>query len=142
MNFNEQCCRLLSKIPKGKISTYKDIARALNTKAYRAVGNAMAKNPTPITVPCHRVINSDGSIGGYALGIDKKVNLLKKEGISIKKGKIVDYKLIERCTVLFSPTFGEIDPQKIVQWILKESLPVRIQLQMHKQIWLPDEQGV
>ena len=65
-----------------------------------------------------------------------------REDFEWAKGKIVEYKLIERCTVLFSPTFGEIDPQKIVQWILKESLPVRIQLQMHKQIWLPDEQGV
>ena len=95
MNFNQQCYKLLSKIPKGRISTYKEIAKVLNTKAYRAVGNAMAKNPNPITVPCHRVINSDGSIGGYSLGIDKKVNLLKKEGISIKKGKIVDYKKIK-----------------------------------------------
>ena len=95
MDFNERCYRLISKIPEGKISTYKRIAKALKTKAYRAVGNAMAKNPNPITVPCHRVINSDGSIGGYSLGIDKKVNLLKKEGISIKKGKIVDYKKIK-----------------------------------------------
>ena len=91
MNFNQQCYELLSKIPKGKISTYKEIAKALNTKAYRAVGNAMAKNPNPIIVPCHRVINSDGLIGGYALGVNKKINLLKKEGITIRKGKVVDY---------------------------------------------------
>ena len=92
MNFNQQCYKLLSQIPKGKISTYKEIARALNTKAYRAVGNAMAKNPNPITVPCHRVINSNGLIGGYALGINKKISLLKNEGISIKEGKVVDFK--------------------------------------------------
>ena len=65
MNFNQQCYKLLSQIPKGKISTYKEIAKALNTKAYRAVGNAMAKNPNPIIVPCHRVINNNGLIGGY-----------------------------------------------------------------------------
>ena len=91
MNFNQQCHKLLSKIPEGKISTYKEIAKALNTKAYRAVGNAMAKNPNPIVVPCHRIINSNGLIGGYALGVNKKISLLKKEGMTIRKGKVVDY---------------------------------------------------
>ena len=91
MNFNQQCHKLLSKIPEGKISTYKEIAKALNTKAYRAVGNAIAKNPNPIVVPCHRVINSNGLIGGYALGVNKKISLLKKEGMTIRKGKVVDY---------------------------------------------------
>ena len=90
MNFNNRCYELLSQISKGKLSTYKGIAKALNTKAYRAVGNAMAKNPNPIIVPCHRVIKSDGSIGGYALGITKKISLLRKEGITIQKGKIVN----------------------------------------------------
>ena len=92
MNFNQECYKLLSKIPEGKISTYKEIAKTLNTKAYRAVGNAMAKNPNPITVPCHRVINSNGLIGGYALGVNKKISLLKKEGMTIRKGRVVDYK--------------------------------------------------
>ena len=91
MNFNQQCYELLSKIPEGKISTYKEIAKALNTKAYRAVGNAVAKNPNPIVVPCHRVINSNGLIGGYALGVNKKISLLKKEGMTIRKGKVLDY---------------------------------------------------
>jgi len=91
MNFNQKCYELLSQIPQGKISTYKQIANILNTKAYRAVGNAMAKNPNPIIVPCHRVIKSDGHIGGYALGIKKKISLLKNEGIVIKKGEIIDF---------------------------------------------------
>ncbi len=91
MNFNQKCYELLSQIPQGKISTYKQIANMLNTKAYRAVGNAMAKNPNPIIVPCHRVIKSDGHIGGYALGVKKKNSLLKNEGIIIKKGKIIDF---------------------------------------------------
>ena len=93
MSFNDRCYELLSQIPKGRISTYKEIARALNSRAYRAVGNAMAKNPNPIFVPCHRVIRSDGSIGGYALGSNNKIGLLKKEGISIKKGKVIDCKI-------------------------------------------------
>ena len=92
MNFSQQCYELVSRIPKGKISTYKQIAESLNTKAYRAVGNAMAHNPNPIIVPCHRIIKSDGSIGEYALGIKKKISLLKNEGIVIKKDKIVGFK--------------------------------------------------
>jgi len=92
MSFNQKCYKLLSQIPKGKISTYKQIAKALNTKAYRAVGNAMAKNPNPVIIPCHRIIKNNGLIGGYALGINQKINLLKNEGIAIKKGKIIDFK--------------------------------------------------
>ena len=92
MTFNQRCYELLSQIPKGKIATYKQIANKLNTKAYRAVGNAMANNPNPIIVPCHRVIKSNGLIGGYALGTKKKINLLEDEGIIIKKDEIVDFK--------------------------------------------------
>ena len=73
------------------ISTYAEIAKSLDSKAYRAVGNAMANNPHPISVPCHRIIRSDGSLGGYALGINKKIQLLKKEGILIKDNKVVDF---------------------------------------------------
>ena len=73
------------------ISTYAEIAKSLDSKAYRAVGNAMANNPQPISVPCHRIVRSDGSLGGYALGINKKIQLLKKEVILIKDNKIVDF---------------------------------------------------
>ena len=76
MNFDQNCYQLLKQIEK-----------ILNTKAYRAVGNAMANNPKPIIFTCHRVINSNGSIGGDALGINIKINLLKNEGITIKKVK-------------------------------------------------------
>ena len=92
MNFTKRCHEIVSQIPKGKVSTYKHIAKMLNTKAYRAVGNAMAKNKNLIGVPCHRVIRSDGMIGGYALGMNKKIDLLKKEGLIIIKGKAMDYK--------------------------------------------------
>lgn len=88
MNFNERCYKILRKVPRGKVTTYKAIARALNSKAYRAVGNAMNKNPYSPSVPCHRVINSDGSIGGFAHGPRKKIEMLKKEGVKIVKGKI------------------------------------------------------
>jgi methylated-DNA-[protein]-cysteine S-methyltransferase len=87
-NFNELCYKILKKVPKGKITTYKAIAKKLETKAYRAVGNAMNKNPYAPKVPCHIVINSNGKIGGFRKGIKNKIRLLKKEGIEIKNNKI------------------------------------------------------
>ena len=91
-NFNKRCYQKLTLIPKGMISTYAEIAKSLDSNAYRAVGNAMAKNPHPVVVPCHRIIKSDGTLGGYALGISKKIQLLKKEGIKIKNNKVVNFK--------------------------------------------------
>ncbi len=87
-SFYEKCYGVLRKVPKGKVTTYKGIAKALNSKAYRAVGSAMNKNPYAPHVPCHRVINSDGRIGNFASGQKKKISMLKKEGVEIKNGKI------------------------------------------------------
>ena len=73
----------LSKIPKGETRTYKEIAIAIGRPlAVRAVANACGKNPHPIKIPCHRVIRSDGKLGGYSGkgGIKMKKTLLKKEG--------------------------------------------------------------
>ncbi len=68
------------KIPFGKTATYKDIAeRAGNEKAVRAVGSANANNPIPIVIPCHRVLASNGGLGGYSAGLNKKVFLLEME---------------------------------------------------------------
>jgi methylated-DNA-[protein]-cysteine S-methyltransferase len=87
MNFNQKCYQILKQVPKGKVTTYKAIAEKLNTKAYRAVGNAMNKNPSK-DVPCHRVIKSNGEVGGFAHGTKKKISMLKKEGIKITNKKI------------------------------------------------------
>ena len=73
----------LRKIPKGQVKTYKQVADAINKpKAARAVANACAKNPYAPKVPCHRVIRSDGSLGGFSSpgGTKTKKKLLKKEG--------------------------------------------------------------
>jgi len=86
-DFEEKVYSLCKKIPKGKISTYGEIARALNKKCARAVGNALNKNPYAPVVPCHRVVRSDGSVGGFASGTKNKIRLLKKEGIEIEKRK-------------------------------------------------------
>jgi len=87
-SFNERCYMALKKVPRGKVTTYREIAKVLKTKAYRAVGNAMKKNPHAPGVPCHRVINSKGEIGGFAGGTRKKIQLLRKEGVEVKNGKI------------------------------------------------------
>jgi len=88
INFYSRCYKLLKKVPKGKITTCEALAHKLNTKAYRAVGNAMNKNPNAPNTPCHRVINSNGNLGGFATGIKNKIKLLKSEGIKIKNNKI------------------------------------------------------
>ena len=78
--FQEKVYKIVSKIPKGKTLTYKEVALAVGSpRAYRAVGNALNKNPRLGLVPCHRVIRSDGKAGGYILGAAKKIKLLKKE---------------------------------------------------------------
>lgn len=88
MTFNQKCYELLKQVPRGKVTTYKALANALGTKAYRAVGNAMNKNPYAPQVPCHRVINSDGNLGGFAHGLKRKIEMLKQEGVIIENNKI------------------------------------------------------
>lgn len=88
MSFQQKVWALTSRIPKGKVATYADLARQLGSTAYRAVGQAMHHNPYAPTVPCHRVVGSDGKLTGYAGGLDKKIEMLKREGIEITRGKI------------------------------------------------------
>ena len=71
-----------------------------------------------------------------------KFVISNREDFDWARDRITEYSLDKICTLLFSPTFGEIDPQKIVEWILSENVPVRMQLQMHKMIWDSDKQGV
>lgn len=89
-SFYEKCYSLLKKVPKGKVTTYMKIAEALGTRACRAVGNAMNKNPYAPLVPCHRVVKSNGQIGGFASGAKKKIEMLRKEGIEMKDERIED----------------------------------------------------
>ncbi|MDO8647194.1 MAG: MGMT family protein [Candidatus Diapherotrites archaeon] len=92
MSFSRRVLQLTSQIPKGKVSTYLLLARAAgNAKAARAVGNALNANPAPVKVPCHRVVCSDGKIGGYVFGVKKKILLLEKEGVKVKNGRILDF---------------------------------------------------
>ena len=82
--FQVKVWKYLKTIPKGKVKTYKQVAISIKKpKSSRAVANACGKNPYPITIPCHRVIRSDGGLGGYSGegGIEKKKLLLKNEKI-------------------------------------------------------------
>jgi O-6-methylguanine DNA methyltransferase len=76
-------------VPAGKVTTYAAIARFLkNPRAVRAVGQALNRNPQLIKIPCHRVVCSDGRVGGYFSGSAKKRRLLADEGVRIKNGRI------------------------------------------------------
>ena len=79
---SEDVYEMLRTIPAGMVTTYGDLARALGKpSASRHIGRILNKNPNPIVVPCHRVVKSDGNLGGFALGISKKKELLEGEGV-------------------------------------------------------------
>jgi len=91
LNLDKKIYKKLLEVPKGKITTYGELAKAAGMKnGQRAVGKIMNKNPYPLIIPCHRVVKSDGHIGGYAYGEDIKSYMLTQEGIIIKNGKILD----------------------------------------------------
>jgi len=90
MEISQKVYSNLRKVPKGKVTTYKELAKSINSKAYRYMGYLMKHNKDSINIPCYKVINSDGSIGNYSGngGIKTKIKLLKKDGIKIKNKKI------------------------------------------------------
>lgn len=99
ISFSEKVYSLCCKIPKGKVTTYQEIALVLNTKGYQAIGQALRCNPYAPHVPCHRVVKSDGSVGGFkgkrkGKEIQEKIRLLEKEGVEIVDGK-VDLKIFK-----------------------------------------------
>lgn len=80
LKFTDRVYDVVRRIPKGQTLTYREVARlAGSPRAYRAVGNALNQNPDPKTIPCHRVVKSDGSPGGYKWGPAQKLKLLQKE---------------------------------------------------------------
>jgi methylated-DNA-[protein]-cysteine S-methyltransferase len=102
--FSDKVHAICKRIPKGKVSTYREIGNALGGygQVYRAVGVALKNNPYAPRVPCHRVVCSDGRIGGYkgaksGRKIALKVSLLKREGIIVRKGKVIDFEKKLKC---------------------------------------------
>ena len=92
MILNTKVYRKLLQVPKGKVTTYGELANAVGLKnGQRAIGMIMKKNPFPVIIPCHRVVKSDGKIGGYAYGERVKSRMLTNEGIKIKNRKIIDF---------------------------------------------------
>ena len=92
MTLSTRVYKKLLQVPKGKITTYGELSKAVGLKnGQRAIGMIMKKNPFPVIVPCHRVVKSDGKIGGYAYGERVKYRMLANEGIKIKDGKIIDF---------------------------------------------------
>ncbi len=87
----QRILRAEAGIPRGWVSTYKRIAQHVGIRnGARVVGNALARNPFPIIIPCHRAVNSDGNLGGYQGGLAMKKKLLENEGIKFSKsGKVV-----------------------------------------------------
>ena len=92
MNLEQKIYKKLLQVPKGQITTYGELAKAVGLKnGQRSVGKIMNKNPYPVIIPCHRVVMSTGKIGGYAYGEHIKAKMLNDEGIEIKDGKILDW---------------------------------------------------
>lgn len=94
MSFSEDCYKLLRKVPKGKVTTYKILAEKLGSKGYRAIGQIVGANRDIPKTPCHRVVKSNGEIGGYVLGVKNKIAILTSEGVKISDGKVINFEKI------------------------------------------------
>ena len=92
MNIEHEVYKKLLDVPKGHITTYGDLAKAVGLKnGQRIIGKIMNKNPYPVLIPCHRDVMSSGKIGGYAYGEDVKTKMLSDEGIETKNGNIENF---------------------------------------------------
>jgi methylated-DNA-[protein]-cysteine S-methyltransferase len=94
--FSDRIYALLLSVPKGKVTTYKFLASATGSRAYRAVGQVLRNNPYAPHVPCHRVVSSNGTVGGFmgsrtGSAIRKKIKLLRSEGVEIKGDMLPDF---------------------------------------------------
>jgi len=93
LNLEQKVYKKLLDVPKGKVTTYKELADSVGLKnGQRTIGKIMNKNKYPGIIPCHRVVMSNGKIGGYAYGDKSKAKMLSNEGIKIQNGKILDFK--------------------------------------------------
>jgi deoxyribonuclease V len=95
MNLFQYTYNLVRQIPEGRVSSYGAVAEALGDKiAARAVGRMMNQNPDADTMPCFKIVHSDGRLGGFGLGIDDKIRRLKQDKINVEDGKIVDFESV------------------------------------------------
>ena len=97
--FQRRVLEVVGGIPRGEVRPYAWVAREAGSPgASRAVGTALANNPVPLVVPCHRVVRNDGTTGGYAFGAPRKVELLRSEGVPVEE--------LERALYVATPTTG------------------------------------
>lgn len=89
MSFSQKVWAMTRRIPRGRVATYAQIARALNCRGPRAVGQALNRNPHAPQVPCHRVVGSDGRLTGFAGGLDAKRRLLESEGVNVQGERVI-----------------------------------------------------
>ncbi len=90
--FQSLCYKALVKVPSEKVTTYSGLAAMIGRpKAHRAVGTAMNKNPFAPEVPCHRVVKSNGDLGGFGGGSKLKIKRLQEEGVKVHNNKIVNF---------------------------------------------------
>lgn len=95
MTFSQRVWALTRRIPAGRVTTYGRIAAALGSRSSRAVGQALHRNPYAPTVPCHRVVGSDGRLVGFAGGLAKKKRLLQSEGVRMDGDRIAPVDLFD-----------------------------------------------
>lgn len=88
MTFEERVWALTARIPEGHVVTYGDLAHRLDSRAYRAVGAALGRNPHAPDVPCHRVVGSTGRLTGFARGLAAKKRLLESEGVEVENDRV------------------------------------------------------
>jgi methylated-DNA-[protein]-cysteine S-methyltransferase len=99
-HIKDEVYKMLLKIPAGKVSTYGDIAKALGyPKAARLIGRILHDNPNPVIIPCHRIVHSNGKLGGYAYGSTKKRKLLEEEGIKFSDDSYAVLKEFQKCRI-------------------------------------------
>ncbi len=88
-DFQKLVLEKVADVPRGRVTTYKALAKEVGRpKAWRAVANAVAGNPHPVDVPCHRVVRSDGRVGGYQSGFTLKAKLLENEGVRVERERV------------------------------------------------------
>jgi methylated-DNA-[protein]-cysteine S-methyltransferase len=83
--------QLLHQIPRGRVTTYKELAKAMGTKGYRYVGHLLHINPEPDRFPCFKVVKSDGTLGGFATGQKDKIRRLGADGINTRNGSVENF---------------------------------------------------
>jgi len=91
MSYDSIVYEVVKQVPRGRVTTYKLIAAAVGVPgSSRAVGNALGRNCDPDAVPCYRVVRSDGGVGGFRWGVEEKVRRLRRDGIVVECGRVVD----------------------------------------------------